>query len=228
MNPKVKTVFGTDELIEKRLFTLVGPEEMAKLLTQNKKMTGFSASSLNTNYILPNTTIKTVVHELVHLTIQKEYNKGGEFKQKIDELYKYAWDRQVTDETYGFTSPTEFLAEALSSPEFMQELNEIPYKEETVFSYLMRLVSDFINELLGVELNSGSVLAEVINLSEQVLQKNVGEISKNTPVELSSMGQEIITNFESYFPDYGWMNDAQKYQTAKLVEEGKLTLNCKF
>jgi hypothetical protein len=92
----------------------------------------------------------------------------------------------------------------------------------------MRLVSDFINELLGVELNSGSVLAEVINLSEQVLQKNVGEISKNTPVELSTLGQEIITNFESYFPDYGWMNDAQKHQTAKLVEQGKLTLNCQF
>ena len=228
MNPDAKTVFGTDDLIEKRLFALVGPEEMAKLLIQNKKLTGFSASSLNTNYILPNTTVKTVIHELVHLTIQKEYNKGGEFKQKIDELYGYAWDRQVTDDTYGFTSPTEFLAEALSNPEFMQQLNEIPYKEETVFSYLMRLVSDFINELLGVELNTNSVLAEVINLSEQVLQKNVAEISKNTQVDLGTMGQEIINNFESYFPDYGWMNDAQKYQTAKLAEEGKLTLNCKF
>ena len=48
------------------------------------------------------------------------------------------------------------------------------------------------------------------------------------PAKEGSLQQEIIANFESYFPDYGWMNDAQKYQTAKLVEEGKLTLNCKF
>lgn len=233
-NPEVKTVFGSnlestivDQMINgDQTLDIIG--SVIGQLTSTAK--GGAIKPINLAAIKSDSTTKTLVHELVHLTIQKEYDKKGEFYNSISELYdiadKYAFDNSLED--YGFRSPTEFLAEALSNPEFMQKLNEIPYKEETVFSYLMRLVSDFINELLGVELNSGSVLAEVINLSEQVLQKNVGEISKNTPVELSTMGQEIITNFESYFPDYGWMNDAQKYQTAKLVEEGKLTLNCKF
>ena len=237
MNPEVKTLFSKDlesSLVEQVVKNSVPLDSAKQIITDFtstrdlSKVTGFSVKELNTNFIKKEARVKTVVHELVHSTLQKEYEKGTEFKRKIDELYGYAWDRQKDDVAYGFRSPKEFLAEALSNPEFMQELNEIPYKEETVFSYLMRLVSDFINELLGVELNSGSVLAEVINLSEQVLQKNVGEISKNTPVELSSMGQEIIANFESYFPEYSWMNDTQKYQTAKLVEQGKLTLNCKF
>lgn len=237
MNPEVKTLFSKDlesSLVEQVVKNSVPLDSAKQIITDFtstrdlSKVTGFSVKELNTNFIKKEARVKTVVHELVHSTLQKEYEKGTEFKRKIDKLYGYAWDRQKDDVAYGFRSPKEFLAEALSNPEFMQELNEIPYKEETVFSYLMRLVSDFINELLGVELNSGSVLAEVINLSEQVLQKNVGEISKNTPVELSSMGQEIIANFESYFPEYSWMNDTQKYQTAKLVEQGKLTLNCKF
>ena len=234
MNPEVKTVFGSnlestivDQMINgDQTLDIIG--SVIGQLTSTAK--GGAIKPINLAAIKSDSTTKTLVHELVHLTIQKEYDKKGEFYNSISELYdiadKYAFDNSLED--YGFRSPTEFLAEALSNPEFMQKLNEIPYKEETVFSYLMRLVSDFINELLGVELNSGSVLAEVINLSEQVLQKNIGEISKNTPVELSSMGQEIVTNFESYFPDYGWMNDAQKYQTVKLVEQGKLTLNCKF
>lgn len=188
---------------------------------------GIAVSELDSTFIRPDEPVKTVIHEIIHLTLQKEYEKNGEFKQKIDELYSYSDDRAKSD-SYGFTSPKEFLAEAMSNPDFMEELNNIQYKDETVWSYLMTLVSDFINGLLNIELKSDSVLAEVVRVSEQVLNKNITEISKNTKVTLSSVGSEIVENWNTYFPDYSWMNDAQKQMTAKLVEEGKITLNCKF
>lgn len=189
---------------------------------------GIAVREIDSSFVRPDEPVKSLVHELVHLTLQKEYEKGTEFKQKIDELYKYAWDKQITDGTYGFTSPKEFLAEAMSNPDFMQELNEIQYGDETVWSYLMTLVSDFINKLLNIELKSDSVLAAVVRASEQVLQHNITELSKESEINPSEIQKDILENWTSYFPQYEWMNDQQKQITAQLVEEGKLTLHCKI
>ena len=224
MNPKAQTVFTDDMRFV--LEQLATARDMQLVMDMDRMPSGMSANSLNRNFINFDAKSKTVVHELVHLTLQKEYEKGTEFKTKIDELFSYAWDRQESDGTYGFTSPKEFLAEAMSNPDFMQELNEIKYKEETVWSYLMTLVSDFINNLLNVELKSDSVLAEVIRLSEQVLNTNISEIGKETRVDSTTLGSEILNNWSSYFPDFEWMNEAQRRMTAKLAEEGKITLTC--
>lgn len=224
MNPKAQNVFTDDMRFV--LDNLGTARDMQVVEEMNRIPSGMSAKSLNRNFINIDAKSKTIVHELVHLTLQKEYEKNGEFKQKIDELYGYAWDRQQSDGTYGFSSPKEFLAEALSNPDFMEELNNIQYKEETVWSYLMTLVSDFINNLLNIELRSDSVLAEVVRVSEQVLNNNISEIGKETKVDSTTMANEIYNNWSTYFPDYEWMNDAQRRMTAKLAEEGKITLTC--
>lgn len=224
MNPKAQTVFTDDMRFV--LEQLATARDMQLVMDMDRMPSGMSHKGLNRNFINTDAKSKSVVHELVHLTLQKEYEKGTEFKTKIDELFQYAWDRQESDGTYGFTSPKEFLAEAMSNPDFMQELNEIQYKEETVWSYLMTLVSDFINNLLNVELKSDSVLAEVIRLSEQVLNTNISEIGKETKVDSTTLGSEILNNWSSYFPDFEWMNEAQRRMTAKLAEEGKITLTC--
>jgi len=224
MNPKAQTVFTDDmKFVVQQLGTT---KDMQVVTEMNRMPSGMSAKSLNRNFVNFDAKSKTVVHELVHLTLQKEYEKGTEFKTKIDELFSYAWDRQESDGTYGFASPKEFLAEAMSNPDFMKELNEIKYKEETVWSYLMTLVSDFINTLLNVELKSDSVLAEVVRLSEQVLNRNISEIGKETKVDSTTLSSEIFNNWSSYFPDFEWMNEAQRRMTAKLAEEGKITLTC--
>jgi len=232
MNPKAQTMF-TDNLNKAAVAEGIRQDLPIDYLLDvsnlglKRSVRGASFNTMNTNFIKDRAKTKTVVHELVHLTLQKEYEKNGEFKQKIDELWSYSDDRAKSD-SYGFTSPKEFLAEALSNPDFMQELNEIQYKEETIWSYLMTLVSDFINNLLNVELKSDSVLAEVVRLSEQVLNNNVKEMSKDKPIEISSVKSEILDNWDNYFPRYSWMNDTQKQMTAKLVEEGKINLTCKI
>lgn len=232
MNPGVKTMFTQDLKYQARQIAEdlgVSSKEYVEKLDSyviDGRTVGMSNDLINTNLIRPTTNTKTLVHELIHRTLQKEYEKKGDFKQKIDDLFIYAWDRQQSDGTYGFSSPKEFLAEALSNPDFMEELNNIQYKEETVWSYLMTLVSDFINNLLNIELRSDSVLAEVVRVSEQVLNNNISEIGKETKVDSTTMANEIYNNWSIYFPDYEWMNDAQRRMTAKLAEEGKITLTC--
>ena len=227
MNPGVKTMF-TQDLKQGILGMISNPEDITQVQNMDfSRGFGVSVKELNTNFVRPTTGLRTIVHELVHRTLQQEYDKGTEFTKQIDNLYNYAL--QFDDETSnGFINAREFLADALANPDFMEKLNDIQYKDETVWSYLMTLVSDFINNLLNIELKSDSVLAEVVRQSEQILNKNLSEISKNTKVTLSSVGNEIVENWNTYFPDYSWMNDAQKQMTAKLVEEGKITLNCSF
>lgn len=41
-----------------------------------------------------------------------------------------------------------------------------------------------------------------------------------------SMYQEIISNFETYFPNYSFYNDQQRRIVADLVERGKLQITC--
>lgn len=234
MNPSVATKFNSypgmvlvrdaeDAMLSKPILDVYRSFE-----AKADEAAGVSSRELNMNYINRQADVHTVVHELVHRTIQLEYEKQGEFGDKINALFDYAKAEGLDLEQYGYASPEEFLAEALANPEFMEELNNIPYGRETVWSYLMTLVSDFINNLLNIELKSDSVLAEVVRLSEQVLNRNISELSKEKPVAISELQTEIVNNWNSYFPQYSWMNDAQKQMTAKLVEEGKITLNCKI
>lgn len=41
-----------------------------------------------------------------------------------------------------------------------------------------------------------------------------------------SMSQEIVSNFENYFPDYSHFNDEQRKVVADLVEQGRIQLSC--
>lgn len=60
------------------------------------------------------------------------------------------------------------------------------------------------------------------------MNNNVSEISKNIPTQLDKMGQDIIDGFETYFPDYTFLNDNERNLVARLVQSGELTLTCKF
>jgi predicted NAD-dependent protein-ADP-ribosyltransferase YbiA (DUF1768 family) len=232
MNPKVGTEI-TDSIrrsvrnraYEDNLFI----DDLTELSNVDySKAWGMSIRQLNSSFVRTDAPVKTIVHELMHRTLQKEYEKKGEFYNQINDTFDYAVSHSIDQTLYGYDRPEEFLAEALANPDFMEELNNIPYKEETIWTYLMTLISDFINNLLNIELKSDSVLAEVVRVSEQVLNNNLTELGKKEPVVLSDMQKNIVENWNEYFPDYSWMNYAQKQMTAKLVEEGKITLNCSF
>lgn len=62
----------------------------------------------------------------------------------------------------------------------------------------------------------------------QVMDNNVNEVQKNADVELSTLQQEVVNNWDQYFPGYDYFNIEEKIQTAKLIESGELTLQCKF
>lgn len=234
MNPKIRTEFSNNlfNTILGRLWEFGASRDLIRDVYNNadniNDANGLSINELNYNLISTDANIETIVHELVHRTLQKEYDKEGDFYKQINDLYDYAVSNASDTQLYGYYEPKEFLAEALSDPKFMEELNNIPYQNETIFSYLMTLISSFINNLLNIELNSNSVLASVVRASEQILNRNLTELSQENPVSLSELQSEVVSNWTNYFPNYDWMNLEQKQIAAKLIEEGKLTLTCKL
>ncbi len=234
MNPKIRTEFSSNlfNTITGRLWQFGASKDLIRNVFDNadkvREANGLSIGELNYNLISTDANIETVVHELVHRTLQKEYDKEGDFYKQINDLYDYAVSNASDTQLYGYYEPREFLAEALSDPKFMEELNNIPYQNETIFSYLMTLISSFINNLLNIELNSDSVLASVVRASEQILNRNLTELSQENPVSLSELQSEVVSNWTNYFPNYDWMNLEQRQVAAKLIEEGKLTLTCKL
>lgn len=74
--------------------------------------------------------------------------------------------------------------------------------------------------------NSGEYNRNSDNIYDSTALNTV-ENRRQTQIN-GSMSQEILSNFENYFPDYAFYNDDQRQIVASMVESGKLQITCKF
>lgn len=74
--------------------------------------------------------------------------------------------------------------------------------------------------------NSGEYNRNSDNIYDSTTLNTV-ENRRQTQIN-GSMSQEILSNFENYFPDYAFYNDDQRQIVASMVESGKLQITCKF
>ena len=132
---------------------------------------------------LDKATFETVfLHEMLHAVTVREYVSNTEFRNKINELYNYTkdnfGDRHVTgggvlNQQYGMTNEFEFIAEAMTNPSFIQELNKyyVPsqlkqrLEDKSIFQEFIDLIlgmikskfkekgRDFIEDALGQTLS---------------------------------------------------------------------------
>lgn len=227
-NPKLKVVFSSDirqSVIDQLMDNDTDINTLEKVYNNLDDSTdGVAVHPLNTAMIKDNAPSRVVVHEIVHLTIQKQYESDKVFRTQINKLFditeKYIVDNKL-DSPYGITNENEFMAEGLSNPEFMKFLNEIPSGNTSVWSEFMSLVSNFINQIFNVGVNPNSVFAELTNNVNQVIQNNKSETNID---DLSSM----VTSFSEYFPQYEWLSEEEKQIVIDLVDQGKLELSCKI
>ena len=113
---------------------------------------------------LPKRTFETVfLHELVHGITVNEYYKNEEFADKIFKLYNYALKfkdymtskGKTLGEMYGMTNPREFMAEAMTNPDFIFELSKYyspsqeKLKGKNIFQEFIDLVVNIIKERIA-------------------------------------------------------------------------------
>ena len=116
----------------------------------------------------------TNAHETLHaLVVKAQYNptpKQAPIVKEIDKLFKYVRAEMrkqgiTSDQVYGLTNDKEFVAEAMSNPDFQFMLMKIPYAgRRSAWTQFTRLVAD----LLGIK--DTNALTEVMNLTDKLAQ----------------------------------------------------------
>lgn len=140
----------------------------------------------------PRHIFSTALHEIVHAATVAGYATDAGFKAEIDSLYDAAvaeMDRRVphwrkagineSGQFYGLRNAEEFMAEALTNPDFQHWLASIesihtkaPWHQQTLKTFVSGLMRDFINAVkkhLGYSIRN-SLLEDVLVMIDPLLQ----------------------------------------------------------
>lgn len=158
----------------------------------NDKEIGISLAAHNNNESL----VETILHELIHnYTVglfrrQDLSPKELKIRDKVILLYSKAL---ITAETNpdlydkllnGFSNVDEFVADAFSDPEFMEQLESMKYRNKSVLETLL----DFIKNLLGFETKDNiSILDELFNMEDAIISDENSDMVKTHKGSLSSL-----------------------------------------
>jgi len=119
-------------------------------------------------------------------------------------------------------------------------VGDMPNVDSQFIAYLQKIGAKFTIYHTGNESRikiPENYNEDVFTLNEEVESKqipanftdsNKSEIAKNGEVTDDTLYQEVLTNFEQYFPDKAHFNNEQREFTAQLVVDGTIQITCKF
>jgi hypothetical protein len=147
--------------------------------------------------------VHVVMHELVHSATIEALVKPADYMKMLD--IKYNIDRIMdavrkagldynpkTGENYGMTTVEEFVAEALSNPDFQEALSRVKISEElakelglpawraqSLYSAVINSIRELLNTLVGLNLpyRSSTALEAIVQQSEQLMLGKLPEDS---------------------------------------------------
>jgi ubiquitin len=126
---------------------------------------------------------------------------------------------------YGVTNLNEFITEALTNDKFRKLLNEIPYKNTTILSYLFEL----FQKILGIK--KDTVLSEALNLIHEVATTKRGQLRdfQITQQQKQQAQQQYASYLDTIFPDSKIEEiDDSLYNSVlnQLEQENKIEKDC--
>lgn len=174
---------------------------------------------------------------LSNQTVRQEFH---ELQSVFGESMAYLlWDRNGG---YGFDK-----APNGKESNLFKDLNKIFSRREAFILKAKTLSNSFLewfgkdgntddnNEprLINNKFQSGSQTKSIFNIdgtvtSNTLLDNKIAineENHRQTNIN-GSMSQELLSNFENYFPDYSHYNGVQRQVVADMVEQGKLQIIC--
>ena len=155
------------KVLAQSLLRIQGLEKIKLIVREDKfeidnKALGYFTFKDNLVEVLKNLSpevFETVfLHEVIHSVTANEYTKNSEFRSKIEELYAHAlnYRDKITSRggrlfnMYGMSDSLEFMTEALTNPDFINELSKIdsPFREESknrnIFQEFLELISNML------------------------------------------------------------------------------------
>lgn len=121
----------------------------------------------------PELATKHLLHELVHASLNESMRTDHKLALEMDDLRQFAASRlgeynpATGDGWYGLSDVDEFMAEALTNPDFQAALAKVRTGEATknLWQRFLSLVRDF----LGLPVHADSVLAHVLDAAPRLM-----------------------------------------------------------
>jgi hypothetical protein len=115
----------------------------------------------------------TILHEIIHgLTERQLQNIHAQSTQDLVRLFKYA-NENLSEDHYGLTDPSEFVAELFTNAEFVQALKEIaPTDNVREYSNLFEQILDYILELFGITTKQESLYSQAFAVASHIIHEN--------------------------------------------------------
>jgi len=155
-------------------------------------------------------TSHVVLHETLHgftLAIIKAHKDGVKFNQgvaNLEKLYNHLKETypELKDK-YGMKNLAEFVSEAMSNPEFQEQLNALPYERgNLVINAFVEFVKDILN-LLGIAPGKDfTALAYALVSTESILTEGRRLEATNPPPATAALAPDATARPEPEPPTY--------------------------
>ncbi len=143
------------------------------------------------------------LHELTHEVTLRQIDQFYKDKSKLnkeqieaienlDRVYVHSKNELKNDNSYGFKNLAEFISEAFSNKIFQNKLNDIDYKNSSVFSKIL----NYLGQLLGVK--QGTALSETLNETIRLAENttNVQELGDTNNTIFNEEVKQELTELE--------------------------------
>ena len=155
-------------------------------------------------------TSHVVLHETLHgftLAIIKAHKDGVKFNQgvaNLEKLYNHLKETYPDlKDKYGMKNLAEFVSEAMSNPEFQEQLNALPYERgNLVINAFVEFVKDILN-LLGIAPGKDfTALAYALVSTESILTEGRRLEATNPPPATAALAPDATARPEPEPPTY--------------------------
>ena len=164
-------------------------------------------------------TSHTVLHETLHgftLAIIKAHKDGVKFNQgvaNLEKLYKHLKETYPDLEgRYGMKNLAEFVSEAMSNPDFQEQLNSLPYERgNLLINGFVEFVKDILNLLNITPGKDFTALAYALISTESILTEGRKLEVTNPPPATAALTADAKAQKEPLKPELRGLKSAEEW-----------------
>ena len=168
----------------------------------SSRVSGYYDPETNTIALDEDTGISThpLLHEMLHaVTSATIANKSHPLTKRLNTLFEGVKEQLAGE--YGLTTLDEFVAEAMSNPEFQTQLKTTVVDAKNPWQQLVRAVSNFVRRLLGLDTKSDTSTFDAV---DEIVQAMIaptydGRIATKMYMQIKTPAgaKEAINNLKS-------------------------------
>jgi hypothetical protein len=134
---------------------------------------------------------QTVLHEAAHAATEHALRANTPAAKEITALFERVKAATGESDVYGLTNPSEFVAEAMSNPQFQQALKSMPVSTGSRIGDMWHAFKNIVFKALGMPDRIRTLFDQVMDGTNRLMGENVAEASRNVNMLVQRGGQQF-------------------------------------